>query len=641
VKKILYSFILLFLVLIPIKISAKEGITNYYIDATILSNGDINIKEMFIMNGKFNGMNRIINHRGSTNIFNGSIDSCKGSNIYNGDNIVINEVKGIPYSKHLEFNDINKQGDKFNEVNYANRGDYGVYTKDNKYDGIELLIYNPSSSKKAFYIDYTITNMAIVHNDIAELGFNIFTQLKEYVDNLEMIIHIPNNNNLLRIWAHGPLWGESEIIDKSTVKVIIKELEAYTPIDVRIAFDKEVLTESSKYSNTDALDKIIEIETEKANLANEEREQAIETIKQEKRIQTIFDIIKLIWVIVLIIIVYYVYNKYDKEYENEFKAKYFRDFPSNKEPTDVGYLIRKSINNDDLSASILMLIYKKVLTFEVINNKKDYNLIYHTTNDLNISDKKLIEFLYIKKFEEINDLEIISLTKLKSQANKKYEKFLKKYTNWKDEVTSKAKSYSFFENNNIVKVLSIIYSFLGIFIGLSNFLYLSIITINTKYSFIFTILEFIISIVSLIYFATFTKRTKEANFEYIKWIALKKFMEDFGTMDKKDLPDIVLWEKYLVYAVTLGCANKLAKVMKIRAEELNNFNTSNIIFDYYSFNNLMTFSTIINRTVNTSINSAYNTQSIANSRNSSGGGFGGGFSSGGGSFGGGGGGGRF
>ena len=36
-------------------------------------------------------------------------------------------------------------------------------------------------------------------------------------------------------------------------------------------------------------------------------------------------------------------------------------------------------------------------------------------------------------------------------------------------------------------------------------------------------------------------------------------MLDFGRMDTKDLPEIVLWEKYLAYAVTLGCADKLAK----------------------------------------------------------------------------------
>ena len=182
-KKYLRVLILLFILILPIKTYGKEGITNYYIDVTILSNGDIRVKEIFTMNGTFNGMNRIINHKGSTKLFDGTIDSFKGSAIYNGDSIIINEIKGIPYSNTLKYSDINKPGTIFNEVSYANKGDYGKYTKTNTLNGVDLLIYNPSNKNNAFYIDYTITNMAIIHNDIAELGFNIFTSMREYIEN--------------------------------------------------------------------------------------------------------------------------------------------------------------------------------------------------------------------------------------------------------------------------------------------------------------------------------------------------------------------------------------------------------------------------------------------------------------------------
>lgn len=645
-KKILYTIILLFMVILPINISAKEGIINYYIDATILSNGDIHVREIFAMNGSFNGMNRIINFRGSTNTFDGTVESFKGSHIYNGDSIVINEIKGISYSGSLKYDDINSIGDTFTEVEFASKGDYGVYTKNDNYDGIDLLIYNPSGKNKAFYIDYTITNMAIVHNDIGELGFNIFTSMSEYIDSLEMYIHIPNNKDLLKVWAHGPLWGESQIIDNNTVKVSIKQLESYTGVDVRLAFDKSVLSESIKITNVDALDKIIELETIQADIANQEREEAKALIEKQERIGNIFNLAKIIWFIILLIIIYNVYIKHDKEYKKQLETKYFRDFPSDNSPTTVGYLIRKNINNDDLSASILMLIYRKVLTFERIQGKKnDYTLIYNKNENLSESDKKLIEFLFTKSIEGVSDKESVTLSSLKKNASNKYENFLRKYTNWKNTVNSEAFVKGFYENKSSVKFLTILYSVLGIIISGYSSAY--------NYSAITTIISgitIISAIASIIYFATFYKRNKEANLEYIKWIGLKKFMEDFGRMDEKELPEIVLWEKYLVYAVTLGCADKLAKDMEIKAkelQELNNTNVSNITFDYYRFNALTNFNRTINRTVSNSVSAAYNTRAIANSRSSSGsgsgGGFSGGFSSGGGggSFGGGGGGGRF
>ena len=107
-------------------------------------------------------------------------------------------------------------------------------------------------------------------------------------------------------------------------------------------------------------------------------------------------------------------------------------------------------------------------------------------------------------------------------------------------------------------------------------------------------------------------------------------------MDEKTLPEIILWEKYLVYAVVLGCANKLSKTMKIKLEDMNVDYTFS--FDAITLTNL----NIISHAVSTSIHSARTYNSSSGSSNwSSGSGGGGGFSSGGGFGGGGGGGGRF
>ena len=103
----------------------------------------------------------------------------------------------------------------------------------------------------------------------------------------------------------------------------------------------------------------------------------------------------------------------------------------------------------------------------------------------------------------------------------------------------------------------------------------------------------------------------------------------------KELPEVVLWEKYLVYATVFGLAKKVQKVMNVKIQELDpTFLQSDY---YYRFDSFVA----INNVVNTSIYSAHDlaiTQAAAsNLSNSSG--TGGGFSSGGG-FGGGGGGGH-
>ena len=47
------------------------------------------------------------------------------------------------------------------------------------------------------------------------------------------------------------------------------------------------------------------------------------------------------------------------------------------------------------------------------------------------------------------------------------------------------------------------------------------------------------------------------------WKGLKKYMEDYSMLDERMVPDIVLWEKYLVYATAFGIADKVLKQLKV------------------------------------------------------------------------------
>lgn len=625
-KKWIQAIIFTILLWIPVTVLAKDGISNYYIDMTVEPNGDVTVEELFVLEGSFNGYERIINYKNSNvPTFDGNLSSFNGSDIYNGDSIIIREVKSIFVASNPTFEDIQKEGTMFSETISAEKGNYGIYTVENRYDGKKIKIYNPSNKgQKGFYIKYVITNMAIVHNDIAEIGFNLFTEeQKETIENLEMHIHIPGNKNELRAWGHGPLWGETENISQEEIHLYIKDLDNQQPVDIRFVFDKTAISNSTKYSRVEGLPSILTIETEKAEEANWEREQARESLKRHQTIRIVMIVINSIWLIGLVILIFYVYHKYDKEYKNTFPSKYYRDFPDTYGPEIVGYLLHRQISNHDLSASILNLIYKKSITFETLE-KKDYRLInLHTTN-VTDTEQKLLDWLFDGKDE-------IRLSTLKKEARKGYESFLKRYNAWKTKATKEGESYQFYEKSTKSKILFSLYSLLGLFLGV----------ICIAFSLFGTLILFS-AIISLIYFIIYQRRTVNGNEAYHKWMALKNYMVDFGNMDEKELPEIILWEKYLVYAVTLGCAKKLSKTMEIKVKELETSGEmiDTTVLDLHRMHVCLSLNQSLTQTVTSAINTANSVQ-IANSSDSSSGGFGGGFSGGGGSFGGGGGGGRF
>ena len=104
-------------------------------------------------------------------------------------------------------------------------------------------------------------------------------------------------------------------------------------------------------------------------------------------------------------------------------------------------------------------------------------------------------------------------------------------------------------------------------------------------------------------------------------------------LDKREVPEVVIWEKFLVYATVFGIADKVLKQLKVVYPEiLDESYLSSNGYTYLYLINSSRFSTSFITTLNNSVRNSY----YSSTNYSSGSGGGGGFSSGGG-FGGGGG----
>ena len=110
----------------------------------------------------------------------------------------------------------------------------------------------------------------------------------------------------------------------------------------------------------------------------------------------------------------------------------------------------------------------------------------------------------------------------------------------------------------------------------------------------------------------------------VKLYGLKKFLQEFSEIDKRETIEVHIWDEYLMFAYLFGIADKVAKQLKNLYPELMEQEN----FDYTTIMMINSFST-------TTVNAASSARSAAESYHSGGGGFsiGGG---GGGSFGGGG-----
>ena len=629
-KKICF---LLCCLLLPHLVSASTvnyDFDSFYVDADILENGDMHVRELIVLDGTFHGYIRDLVYENSRLAYNDPVNLTSDA-IYNATNIKDITIK----AKKITLNDVSFDLIDDEDYTILTRNYYkeeaqnGEYVESSIQSGKSLqMFYESENETVAFLIEYTLQDVVVLHNDIAEVYWTfVGNGFEETIADVQIRVTLPKEDTPehFRIWAHGDITGNIDFLDNQTLLASIKKVSPGTEIDIRTTFNKDFVSDISlsKQSGIDAFDKIITVEEERARVANEQREQA-------RFIRQIIEIICYIYMGLLIIWWIYVYIRFDKEYKSDFKEEYYRDFIEDYNVEVVDFLMNNTITPNAMSASILNLIYKKNIQVTEISSKKkkkDYEFTLLNREKVNDTEDVLLDFL----FEKVGKNGKFTTKELAAYAKnpKTFTTFENSYNNWLRCVKKDAERQNFFEKNGLPIISAIFFLLIALFIILATIYF----NVDTWMS----LVVMAISIVFLIYTFLIKKRTKKGQEDYVRWKAFKHFLEDFGRFDIKELPEIALWERYLVYATVFGLADKVEKAMNVKISELpaGAYAVYPTWLDFhiaYMIHHSVATSVMENRT-------AVANSRIANSANSSGSGFGGGFSSGGG-FGGGGGGGH-
>ena len=607
-----------------------EPTDKFLSEIEILDDGSIKVTELIKMNGEYNGMDRTILARSLyNNTRSYTINDIKGNNdLYDGDEIMNLRVGSISDDGELTFDDFNRSVNYFDEVSYASNGDSKKYTNTYYMGEDYLKIYNPSDLDEIFYIEYTVTDVVVVHEDIAELAWNTLGDgYRENIGDYEVKVVLPNSDSDYRVWLHGPLNGEIERTNNKEAIGTFNFLGAYNPVSVRLIFDKSLVPNATKVSGLIAKDAIIDYQTELSDEANRERERI-------QRQNMILIISSSVWALIAISLAVGVYLREKNMKKTAFNMEYFRDFPASYGPEVLEYLLDKNVTEKSLSATILNLIYKKVLKVEVIDRKlkDDYKLVLQEYDETSLTETEKIALNLI--INEIGNSKEVVLSTIRKHCStlSNANNVMNLYNDFIRKSKSLGKSELFFATTPGLVAFSVIFSLLGLVLTFISF------ALDLSWLGIIIIILMIALIIFVITRKFYTKKGAE---HYAKWMAHKKFLEDFSRFNEKELPEVTLWDKYLVYATILDCADKLSKEMELKMPNMDTSDTT-----YVGYNPYMTHY-IITTNLYSSINSGIHTavassrSSIAASQSSSGGGFGGGSIGGGGSFGGGGGGGRF
>ena len=538
---------------------------------------------------------------------------------------------------------MNKNFARSNTWEYHLPKDYyfGGTNNEGKYE-ISWGVSINSSSRKQYKISYTVNDAVHKYADCAELYWQfVGSDFEVSADSITGTITLPTNvasKEDIRVWGHTKyLNGEINVTKLDTVEFTVNNYQSGNYVEARLAMPTYLFGEAQTKSNTNKLDSIIAEETKWANEANARRD------RRNKNFKLL--ILATILVNTSIGIMFAKKIKKNKQFLEknpnilpEQQLEYYRELPDKEEtPLEAVFILKTGYKQSCLpnvfSATILNFALKGYIRIEQEGKTIKILLNKIKTDELTGDEKKVLEIL--RAASNNNELTMAELEKyIKNypsklmNLNSTFEKVSKTQASEKGKFdTNRFNKQIVYAEKNVgyifILIIIIIASIFTIGYAYKNVqgMLITCTIISLAFFIVVTIINLILNMKITTSFNGFTQ--KGIN-EQEQWKAFKKYMEDFSYLDEKEVPELVLWEKYLVYATAFGIADKVLKQLKVKYPELNNQDTiSNMVLFNAMYNANGLNANFIN-SISTSTSRMYS------STYSSGTGGGGGFSGGGG-----------
>lgn len=554
----------------------------------------------------------------------------------------------IDYTKYSNITDVKvtdlATNQKLNQQsNWKYHVDKGYYYGSNNPDGdFEIgwgVGLDNSSGTRKYKIEYKVKDVITKYNDYAELYWQLLGEdFGISADKITGLIMLPENANSkedIKVWGHlETLNGTIYATDINKIEFNVNKYRKNNMLEIRTLFPTQMITSASRILDEDALERVVKEETKWAEEANQRRE------LYNNKITAIVVTLGLILNIIFIITIIRANKnpiKNQKRFVPEQEMEYFRDIPrANATPGEAVQLINKNltkvINSNYLgnifSAVLLNLKLKGYLDFEIdktkpkkeqvsINIKKKQN-----TEELLSEEKEIYNFLNqaVRKKEE----RVLTLKELQKIIKSNPQKIQRLAEQIGKDIYSSLKKQKLLDEKQIKAYNSALAIIIFEILFLISFLIFDFAIIKE-----FNVLiKAIMSITTVLGIISIAKKigivrkinqfTQKGVNEIKAWKCLKKYMEDFSLLEEKEIPSIVVWEKFLVYATAYGISKKVLKQLKLVYPNFEEITGTDYSMMYLMLNT--DFNNTFSSAISSTMSSAY----------SSGSGSGGGFSGGGG-----------
>jgi len=370
-----------------------------------------------------------------------------------------------------------RPGDRIYNVRVSEHGtDYarstsriaGSYTVERRGDE-EVVVtwyYRAHDESRTFDVSYAASGLVARHSDVADYYQTLFSnRTGRAVREVSANVTLPDGVDAdeLRVFAHGPLWGEVRIESATSVRARVAPLPNGRMFDIRVLTNPDAFAQmpAPPPSEPPMLDRILAQEREWADEANRRRE--VEEARasryraereEQLRLARALVPVSIALALLALGVWFILFRSHGWPHEVSVHSAP-GDIPSDHPPALVAFLMARNIGGPAMVATIVDLSERGVLSIAETrhdgtnwlgrsNEQTDYRFERARTpkaGTLRPYERNLVEFMV----DEVGDGGGFTMSTLKSYARKHRTGLRKWFVAWMKAVKAEADEEGFFE----------------------------------------------------------------------------------------------------------------------------------------------------------------------------------------------------
>ncbi|MFA5449289.1 MAG: DUF2207 domain-containing protein, partial [Clostridia bacterium] len=423
---------------------------------------------------------------------------------------------------------------------------------------------------KKFSFNYTITNAAGMYDDSVMLYWQPYsTDFSLYIDNFSATVQLPQSRSTSGTYAWFHTVAESGFLEIKPDRYLYtaQEVEAGTMLETRILIPKDTSLAFEMFDDDMAKrisgEKVDEIISEEQRFAEEWAEE----MARERRRSIIDGVMAAVAVILGIAATAFV-RIYNRKLKGNY-PKYIREVPSGWSAGELGHLfyyydggVTKNNRRGRLLAATILDLTRRYYINIIPEGDGDYKIDVLDSPELKLSELKTHEKALLDLLRSVEDYfgRPFDMDDFEKYAKKEYikvDKAIKVFQN---------SSQTKFKISNFLDKLNAMFHYIP-FIGAG------VMGIGAMVFYQGTLPIFGVGLIGggailTIFRPKIPRLNAEGEAEYRRAHALKDYMRDFSNLKEYNIPKLVLWEEYLVYATMMGISKEVIKSLRLVYSEL-------------------------------------------------------------------------